>query len=210
VQPGPLAGSPSSVGAAGFNQSYVQVPYSLAYVAGSMSVSLWFNTTATNGVLFSQSADPVTSGTTTSPYSPVLYIGSDGKLLGGFGGTGAPLSSAAAVNNGHWHHDVLPNDPGGPLPDGNRSVEVRSAISPFVVPYVYPAAASSALLPDEQYSGQSLRPSRRTWGDVGRAPDPAAHRAEVSLMYQANPRRSAAHQDHPPVGKASSRRPTTW
>ena len=69
-QPGPLAGTTSSIGAAGFDYSYVQLPDSLADEAGSMSVSLWFNSTATDGVLFSQSADTIPTWNTTNPLQP--------------------------------------------------------------------------------------------------------------------------------------------
>ena len=116
-QQSPLAGTTSSIGAAGFKgTSYVQVPGSLADEAGAMSVSLWFNTTATNGVLFSQSADPVTDATTTNPYSPVLYIGSSGKLHGGFAGTGTPLVVLGGQRRelAQRHPDLL-RDPGDPV-----------------------------------------------------------------------------------------------
>ena len=190
VQPGPLAGSPSSVGAAGFDYSYVQLPGSLANEAGSMSVSLWFNTTTANGVLFSQSADTIPTWNTTNPYSPVLYIGASGKLHGGFAGTGTPLVSSAAVNNGNWHNVVLTSNGAQEVLylDGNQvGSKSVSAISPFVVPYVYLGGGFiGGSYPDEQYSGQS---PATVEAYIGAMSDAATWTrpltaAEVSLMYQ--------------------------
>ena len=187
-QPGPLAGS-SSVGAAGFNQSYMKVPYSLADEAGAMSVSLWFNTTAANGVLFSQSSDPATSGTTTNPYSPVLYIGSDGKLLGGFAGTNAPLSSAAAVNNGHWHNVVLASSGTQETLyiDGNEvASQGGMTVHAFVAPYIYLGTGFlGGSYPDEPHAGSSTGTAAGFNGAMSDAAtwDRQLTAAEVSSMY---------------------------
>ncbi len=160
AQPGPVDGSPSSVGAARFNgtSSSVQVPASLADEAGTMSVSLWFNTTATNGVLFSQSADPVTSGTTTNPYTPVLYIGTSGKLHGGFSGTGTPLMSTAPVNDGSWHNVVLTSSGTQEVMylDGAQVASETATASAFVEPYIYLGTGFlGGSYPDETHYGNS-------------------------------------------------------
>ena len=107
--PSTLGGAPSSVGTTGFNgtSAYVQVPASLADEGAYVSVSLTFKSSATGRVLLSESAAPVTSGTTTGAYRPVLYIGSSGKLLGGFAASGNPMSSTWSVNDGNWHNVVL-------------------------------------------------------------------------------------------------------
>jgi RHS repeat-associated protein len=189
VQPGPLAGSPSSVGAAGFDYSYVQLPASLANEAGSMSVSLWFNSTAANGVLFSQSADSIPTWNTASPYSPVLYIGASGKLHGGFAGTGTPLGSSSAVNNGKWHNVVLTSNgtQEALYIDGSQVASKSVTVTPFVVPNVYLGAGFiGGSYPDEQYSGQSPATVAPFFGAMSDAAtwDRPLTAAEVSLMYQ--------------------------
>jgi RHS repeat-associated protein len=108
-QTGPLAGSAAT--AAGFNgtSSLVSLPNSLVANGSYQSVSLWFKTTAANGVLFSYQADPVANGTTLANYTPALYIGSSGKLHGEFwyaGGVDGMVSSAP-VTDGQWHHVAL-------------------------------------------------------------------------------------------------------
>ena len=189
VQQGPLAGSASSVGAAGFENAYVQVPDSLADEAGAMSISLWFNSTATNGVLFSQSADPVTSSTTTNPYSSLLYIGSDGKLQGGFAGTGAPLSSSAAVNDGNWHNVVLTSCGSQEILyiDGTAVGSKTVTVSPFIQPYIYLGAGFlGGSYPDEPHAGQSPAAATFFYGAMSDAAtwDRQLTPAEISLMYE--------------------------
>ncbi len=92
----------------GFNgsSSYLALPNSLIG-PGSQSVSLWFKTTATDGVLLSTSADPVTDSTTSNAFTPNLYIGQDGELNGEFFYDDAPISSSSPVNDGKWHNVVL-------------------------------------------------------------------------------------------------------
>ncbi|WKX09791.1 LamG-like jellyroll fold domain-containing protein [Streptomyces sp. NL15-2K] len=78
--------------------------------SGAESTSMWFKTTTADGVLLGASKDPLSAGTTTTSYTPVLYVGSSGKLHGEFyfsGGSTKPLASAAAVTDGKWHHVVL-------------------------------------------------------------------------------------------------------
>ncbi len=79
---------------------------------GNGTVSLWFKTTTTGGVLVGASTDTPnhTAGqTTTSGFVPVLYVGADGKLLGQFytGSTANTIESAGAVDDGNWHNVVL-------------------------------------------------------------------------------------------------------
>ena len=96
---------------AGFNgtSSYVQLPGKLVLEGSYQAVSMWFKTTAVNGVLFSFSQDALSSGTTPTNYTPALYVGSDGKLRGQFwqGDAHHPITSGAAVNDGNWHHVTL-------------------------------------------------------------------------------------------------------
>lgn len=123
-----------------------------------MSVSLWFNTTATNGVLLSESADPITGSTTTGPYSPVLYIGSDGTLFGGFGDGGNPIETSAPVNDGKRHNVVLTSD-GSTETMYLDGVEVNAQAAPgtaFIEPYAYLGAGFvGGSYPDEPDQGQT-------------------------------------------------------
>ncbi len=105
---GPLAGSSAKAVTFNGSSSYVTLPDNLVTAAQDQTISLWFKTTSTNGVLWSSSADGPGS-TTTKSFSPELYVGSDGKLVGAFwdGTAGDAMTSAAAVNNGQWHNAVL-------------------------------------------------------------------------------------------------------
>ena len=97
-QQDPLAGTTSAVGVAGFEDAYVQVPHDLADDGAYISVSLWFNSTATNGVLLSSSADPITDSTTTGIYNPILYIGSStGRVAAAAAATRLPPTNKAAA-----------------------------------------------------------------------------------------------------------------
>ncbi|BEL03298.1 hypothetical protein Q0Z83_014890 [Actinoplanes sichuanensis] len=98
-QPGPLAGSTAR--AAWFNgtTSHLQVPAKAASDATNQAVSMWFKTTATDGVLYGQSLEPTTStaATTKTAYNPTLYIGTNGKLLGGFPKAATPGTSLGTL-----------------------------------------------------------------------------------------------------------------
>ncbi|HEX8346289.1 MAG TPA: LamG-like jellyroll fold domain-containing protein, partial [Actinoplanes sp.] len=107
-RPGALAGSAST--SAGFNgtSSHLQLPGDLIADGQYQSISMWFRTTTANGVLFSYNANPITKGTTTSDYTPALYVDKNGRLRGQFwtGGVG-PINSNVTVTDGAWHHVVL-------------------------------------------------------------------------------------------------------
>ncbi|MGW0432571.1 LamG-like jellyroll fold domain-containing protein [Micromonospora sp. NPDC003197] len=111
VQLGQPAGMPGSTATtAGFNgtSSYLQLPGNLIADGQYQSISMWFKTTATNGVLFSYSGEPLSKGTATGNYTPALYIDSDGKLRGElWHGSAAPINSDVPVNDGEWHQVVL-------------------------------------------------------------------------------------------------------
>ena len=158
-----------------------------------MSVSLWFNSTAANGVLFSQSADPVTDSTTANPYSPVLYIGSSGKLHGGFAGTGTPLVSSSAVNDGNWHNAVLTSSGTQEILyiDGNEAASTSVTVPAFVQPYIYLGAGFlGGSYPDEPYSGQSTATAAHFTGSMSDAAtwDRQLTAAEVAYLYGAGTR----------------------
>ncbi|MFC3572429.1 LamG-like jellyroll fold domain-containing protein [Streptomyces yaanensis] len=96
---------------ASFNgtSSKVTLPSGTVPGSGAESVDMWFKTNTTNGVLFGASKDPLGTTTPTS-YTPILYVGSSGKLYGEFwfsGGSTKPIGSASAVTDNKWHHVVL-------------------------------------------------------------------------------------------------------
>ena len=93
---------------AAFNgsSSYLQLPNSLVNGNGSQTISLWFNTTHPDGVLFSYQQSALSAGTTTGGYVPALYVGSSGKLRGTFWPL-PQITSTTTVTDGKWHHVVL-------------------------------------------------------------------------------------------------------
>ncbi|WP_340558538.1 DNRLRE domain-containing protein [Streptomyces sp. GSL17-111] len=104
--PGALAGSPDSSASFNGSSSYVQLPDQLVSDTPYLTVELWFRTSG-SGVLFSYQDNTLeenTAGTST----PALYVGTDGKLRGEFwNGDADPITSAAPVNDGAWHHAAL-------------------------------------------------------------------------------------------------------
>jgi RHS repeat-associated protein len=104
--PGALAGDPDA--SAAFDGSHhVRLPDSIIPTTGFAAVSLWFQTTAGNGVLASM-ANTVTTATP-SRYVPLLYVGTDNKLHGGFwtGASAEALTGGATVTDGKWHHAMI-------------------------------------------------------------------------------------------------------
>lgn len=109
-QDSPLAGvgeADKSVGFSGTSQ--VKLPNGLMTRSRDTAIELWFKTSASGSggqplISYQEKAigQPITGGL------PVLYVGGDGKLRGQFWhGSVAPMSSAAAVNDGQWHHVVM-------------------------------------------------------------------------------------------------------
>jgi large repetitive protein len=102
-----IAGTGATAASFNGSNSSVTLPSGLVGPgAVSWSVSLWFATTGSSEVLFSHSASAISAGTTTTAYQPTLYIGSDGKLIGGVG-VGSDIVTSAAQNTGAWHHVVF-------------------------------------------------------------------------------------------------------
>ncbi|WP_344948051.1 LamG-like jellyroll fold domain-containing protein, partial [Sphaerisporangium flaviroseum] len=87
--------------------SYVSLPNSAVSGRGAyLTVEAWFKTTGT-GVVLGHSD---TSSTPTN-FTPVVYVGADGKLRGQFwNGSANPIASTGTVNNGQWHHVALSGD----------------------------------------------------------------------------------------------------
>jgi RHS repeat-associated protein len=107
---GPASLPGSSATSASFNgtSSNVKLPATLVQGADSQTISMWFKTSTPNGVLFSYQADPITNPTTPANYTPALYVGNDGKLLGEFWYPGgSAIQSSTSVTDGNWHHVAL-------------------------------------------------------------------------------------------------------
>jgi RHS repeat-associated protein len=106
--PGGLPGSTATSASFNGSTSYMGLPKNIETGLTYQSVSMWFKATAANGVLFGYETDPVTNASTTAGFTPVLYVGGDGKLnaelwQGGF----TPIVSSNSVVDGNWHHVVL-------------------------------------------------------------------------------------------------------
>lgn len=84
-------------------------PATLPASDATPSISVWFQTTAADGVLVSLQNQALSAGATYSgSYDPVLYNGTDGKLHAEWpNGTTTPVTSTAIVGDGLWHHAVL-------------------------------------------------------------------------------------------------------
>lgn len=157
---GPLEGEPASVKAADFDgtDSVVQVPASLGDEAAAMTVALSFKAAAPGGVLFSESADPIGAGTSANARQPVLYVGSDGDLLGGFHGTGAPISSGFPVTDGNWHAAVLTSTGSQEVlyVDGVQVASKAAQAAAFPQPHIYLGAGFlGGTDPDAPHGGQT-------------------------------------------------------
>ncbi|GIH27983.1 hypothetical protein Aph01nite_62930 [Acrocarpospora phusangensis] len=109
AQAGALAGTLDT--AVSMTAGHVRLPANtLARLSTFLSFEVWFKTTQ-NGVLLSAAS----TATSNVPRQPVIYVGNDGKLRAQYlerpetGGPSPilPITSAAAVNNGQWHHAVL-------------------------------------------------------------------------------------------------------
>ncbi|MFB9622250.1 RHS repeat-associated core domain-containing protein [Nonomuraea helvata] len=105
--PGALSSSPDT--AMRFkgttSSTYVALPQAtLSGKGGYLSVEAWFKTTTSGTVIGEQNS----ASNTPSAFTPVVYVGTDGKLRGQFyTGAHTPITSAATVNDGQWHHVVL-------------------------------------------------------------------------------------------------------
>ena len=97
--------------AASFNgsSSVVQLPSGRVDGLTNGSISLWFKTSTAGGVLLGTSQSAIGAGTTSGGYTPLLYVGNDGKLHGTFWGSlaTAAMASPATVDNGGWHLATL-------------------------------------------------------------------------------------------------------
>ncbi|WP_229402675.1 polymorphic toxin-type HINT domain-containing protein, partial [Micromonospora okii] len=105
---GALAGTGNTAATFNGTSSYVDLPKGAVKKARDTAVELWFkgSTTGGGGPLLGYQDKELAATSTTGV--PVLYVGTDGKLRGQFGGPSiAPLTSTGVVNDGRWHHAVL-------------------------------------------------------------------------------------------------------
>ncbi|MBA9007274.1 DNRLRE domain-containing protein [Thermomonospora cellulosilytica] len=105
---GSLTGSTDKAARFNGTSSWVELPEGLVPEnLAHFTISLRFRTTG-GGVLFSYDNRPVNSDALADKHTPVLYVGTDGKLRGQFwNGTRSPITSAQPVNDGRWHHAVI-------------------------------------------------------------------------------------------------------
>ncbi|MFI8460463.1 LamG-like jellyroll fold domain-containing protein [Kitasatospora sp. NPDC085464] len=92
----------------GSAKSQIEIPQDVLHATTDLAVELWFNTT-TPGVLIGDQSqkidDPAGPDGT---WTPVMYIGADGKLRNRFyGNIDTTLASPNAVTDGAWHHAVF-------------------------------------------------------------------------------------------------------
>ncbi|NEC85946.1 LamG-like jellyroll fold domain-containing protein [Streptomyces sp. SID12501] len=109
---GPLTGSTATaLTLAG--TGYAKVPAGLLHASTTRALSLWFKTSK-KGVLIGDQSKAVTGTTATGSWTPVLYVGSDGKLHGHWwsvsGSGSADCGSTGTVTDSTWHHAVLSSD----------------------------------------------------------------------------------------------------
>ncbi|WP_327376318.1 DNRLRE domain-containing protein [Streptomyces sp. NBC_01216] len=88
---------------------YAEIPGGILHESTDLAVELWFKTTKP-GVLIGDQANPIGGTTASGSYTPLLYVGTDGKLNGKFYSPGlgtAKVASAENVNDDTWHHAVV-------------------------------------------------------------------------------------------------------
>ncbi len=90
--------------------SYAEIPYTPWHSSADRAVELWFKT-AKPGVILSDQSTAPTGTTASGSYSPVLYVGADGKLHGHWwsatGSGNTAFGTTGTVTDNQWHHAVL-------------------------------------------------------------------------------------------------------
>ncbi|MFD9737592.1 RHS repeat-associated core domain-containing protein [Umezawaea sp. NPDC059074] len=105
---GALAGTSDKAGTFDGASSYVTLPDNLTTSTMSLSAELWFKTTAQGTLLsYADQGFPAAAGRST----PILYVGTDGLLYGGFARKDPvgkrQIVTTRQVDDGQWHHAVL-------------------------------------------------------------------------------------------------------
>ncbi|MCZ4102531.1 LamG-like jellyroll fold domain-containing protein [Streptomyces sp. H39-C1] len=104
----PLTGSTATAATFNGSSSYVRLPQSLVTGQTYLSISLWFKTSVDGGLLFTEQNTALGTSPAPSQATSSLYVGTDGKLHGGFYyGAIQGITSTAKVDNNTWHHAVL-------------------------------------------------------------------------------------------------------
>ncbi|WP_405535087.1 DNRLRE domain-containing protein [Streptomyces sp. NBC_00075] len=103
------AGQGSAVTLAG--GGYAEVPGGIMRASTDLAAEMWFKTDRA-GVLIGDQSTSIAGATAASgSWTPVLYVGADGKLHGKFyvnsSVTATPLASTATVTDNQWHHAVV-------------------------------------------------------------------------------------------------------
>ena len=197
---GPLAGSPAKAAYFTGASSYVTLPSNLVTSAQYQSISLWFKTTTVDGVLWASSASGP-AGSTTGNYSPELYVGDDGKLVGAFwdGNASDVMMSPAAVDNGQWHNAVLADTASGQwlYLDGQQIGTLSKGFASQVQTNDFVGAGFlGGGWPDEPHYNTTGNNTGFAYGFVGDITDAAIWNrqvtpAEVAAMYAAGTHQAA-------------------
>ncbi|MFI8522751.1 LamG-like jellyroll fold domain-containing protein [Streptomyces sp. NPDC085481] len=107
---GALSGTGSKAGSFDGTDSYLALADDALGSSPFASVEMWFKTTKA-GVLLSQANERMEDvDPTVSQSTPLLFVGTDGKLRGQFyypGTSWTALTSTGVVNDDAWHHVVL-------------------------------------------------------------------------------------------------------
>ncbi len=161
---GPFSNSTATSATFDGSSSYVQLPGNLIMDGSYQTISLWFKTTATNGVLFSYQNKAITAGAPNS-ITPALYVDSNGYLRGEFWyGDDQPMISTKTVNDGAWHQAVLAGngDTQSLYLDGAKQATINATITVYLTTgaaYEYLGAGYIGWgWPDNTYSGASPQP----------------------------------------------------
>ena len=186
------SGKFSDATATSFNgsSSYVQLPSGQVDSLTNGSISLWFKTSTAGGVLLGTSESAISAGTTSDGYTPLLYVGNDGKLHGTFWGSEgtAAMASSATVDNGGWHLVTLTAsstaDSAGNYQylylDGKEIASSASDPEATSVPETYVGAGFiGGTWPDEDHSSSTSNTGTAQYFD-GEISDVAVYRSALS------------------------------
>jgi hypothetical protein len=127
------------------------------------TLSVWFKTTAENQALISLETSPLSSTAAAGTagiggYSPLFYIGADGKLVAKWAyGASGTIQSAHPVDDGLWHHAVLTG--AGTTQtltlDGTSQGSLTGTVDPTGAYFYIGAGLLGGTWPDEIYYEQN-------------------------------------------------------
>jgi RHS repeat-associated protein len=106
--PGPFGDSdPDTAVTFDGTDSWMQLPANAVAPSGPSSIELWFRTTDSGAVLIGSQTGPM--GGASTGEGPWLWVGTDGKLYGGYWTTSGShmMNSGKVVNDGNWHQAVV-------------------------------------------------------------------------------------------------------